>query len=538
MTLTKRLLISTLLVPVIISTVIAYLGFNHSEESKKRLDYFIVTSVPSIKLLDRIRYTLAIHHAELFKAALVYKENKGIVDDLSNIQTQVDILQDKFINEYLSDEKDKQMSQTEKELEKQYLALAKAATDQLQKGDIEGAKATVIKEATPAFEQLDGAIKQHISYATKLAADYQEKGKDAAQLNLWVQLTSALTAVLIFGVLGYFNFRFIIKTLGGDPVLAAESVKIIADRDLSRPIVTKHKGSLIAKLEDMRVSLSNSIQKLNADTQSLVLFAESLASASHQVASGANNGSDNATRMAASAEEMTINIANVSESAGTVASKVTESGGIAIRGGESIMDLTNSMSAFSTSFKSSVANTLSLGQQSDEIRSIVGEIKDIAEQTNLLALNAAIEAARAGDSGRGFAVVADEVRKLAERTKRSTEDIAFKIQSIQSNVQMVVTAMNQNLEEVARCEALADKADSAVKEIRSASENTVQLVSTISQAISVNSSTSREVARSVENFASLSEENSAAAKEVAITASELSKLAESLSQLTSTFKTA
>jgi len=64
------------------------------------------------------------------------------------------------------------------------------------------------------------------------------------------------------------------------------------------------------------------------------------------------------------------------------------------------------------------------------------------------------------------------------------------------------------------------------------------LVSTISQAISVNSSTSREVARSVENFASLSEENSAAAKEVAITASELSKLAESLSQLTSTFKTA
>ena len=59
----------------------------------------------------------------------------------------------------------------------------------------------------------------------------------------------------------------------------------------------------------------------------------------------------------------------------------------------------------------------------------------------------------------------------------------------------------------------------------------------ISQAISVNSETSRDVSKTVENFASLSEENSAAAKEVAITASELSKLAESLSQLTSTFKT-
>ena len=538
MTLTKRLVISTLIVPIIISVFIAYLGFNHSEESKKRLDHFIVTSVPSIKLLDRIRYTLAMHHTALVKSALVYKDNKNSLDELTSIQEQIEILQDKFTSEYISDDKDAQMSQTEKDLTKQYEAIAKTATDLLQKGDSEGAKAVIVKDVTPAFDKVDSALNQHIAYATKLAADYQEKGKDAAQFNLSIQLLSALTAVLIFGVLGYFNFRFIIRTLGGDPIVAANAVKIIADRDLSKPIVTKHKRSLIAKLEDMRVSLSNSIQKLDEDTKSLVLYAESLASASHQVASGANTGSDNATRMAASAEEMTINISNVSESANTVSTKVSEAGGIALRGSESIMALTDSMAAFSASFKNSVANTLNLGQQSDEIRSIVGEIKDIAEQTNLLALNAAIEAARAGDSGRGFAVVADEVRKLAERTKRSTEDIAFKIQSIQNNVQTVVTAMNNNLEEVARSEALAEKADQAVKEIRSASENTVQLVSTISHAISANSSTSKEVAKSVENFASLSEENSAAAKEVAVTASELSKLAESLSQLTSSFKTA
>jgi len=97
--------------------------------------------------------------------------------------------------------------------------------------------------------------------------------------------------------------------------------------------------------------------------------------------------------------------------------------------------------------------------------------------------------------------------------------------------------MNQNLGEIARSEALAERADHAVREIRLASETTVSLVSEISHAISVNSETSRDVSKTVENFASLSEENSAAAKEVAITASELSKLAESLNQLTSTFKT-
>ncbi|MAZ33784.1 MAG: hypothetical protein CMO06_11645 [Thalassospira sp.] len=162
--------------------------------------------------------------------------------------------------------------------------------------------------------------------------------------------------------------------------------------------------------------------------------AENIQTTSNQVREQAEIASSNATGVAGASEEISINMASVSEAAQSLSERVRDTG---LRAQQSVNAATNAVDAARQT--SDTMHELETGAQ--EIGEILNLIQDIAAQTNLLALNATIEAARAGDAGKGFAVVAQEVKNLANQTGTATDRIAQRITDIQTTTAVAVQAI-------------------------------------------------------------------------------------------------
>ena len=218
-------------------------------------------------------------------------------------------------------------------------------------------------------------------------------------------------------------------------------------------------SQMIDKLkQDARIVSESASNVLTINTQ-LEANSQKAVQQTESVSSAVTSISDNVDNIAGAAEEMSASINEILKNT----QRSTTVAGQAV-------DLT----------RTADAQVAKLAASSIDIGAMVKVINSIAEQTNLLALNATIEAARAGDAGKGFAVVANEVKELAKETAKATEDISEKIRAIQSD--------SHNATEGIR------EIDNIVKQIN-------ELQSSNAAAMEEQSSTTREISRSINTVA-------------------------------------
>jgi len=225
--------------------------------------------------------------------------------------------------------------------------------------------------------------------------------------------------------------------------------------------------------------LSSVGRQIASSAEENVAQATSVASATEQtsvninaMASGAEQASVNANEVAGAAEEMSTNMNTIAAAIEEMSASISQ---IASNAGEATK--VANQAAVKSSDATNVMNKL--GAAAKEIGQVTDVIKKIADKTNLLALNATIEAASAGEAGKGFAVVAGEIKELANQSAQSADDIARRIEGIQTGTNEAVTVITAVSEIITKINQSVDAISNHVSQQTKASN---EIANNVSQA--------------------------------------------------------
>jgi methyl-accepting chemotaxis protein len=254
-------------------------------------------------------------------------------------------------------------------------------------------------------------------------------------------------------------------------IQAGMSEQFAADRSSAAAIYTWVRGLIAVALlvglglaAAVGYAIRNINQTLRQSTAQLRTGSEHVLQAAAQVASSAQTLSRGVLQEAASLEETSASMEEISsmtrqnaEHSLDAARLVAEAETAVTNANEVLVEMVTSMA--------------NIKESSRKVSNIIKTIDEIAFQTNILALNAAVEAARAGAAGMGFAVVADEVRNLAQRSAHAAKDTAALIEeSIARSdrgamrVEKVSSSMQEITNSVVKVKSLIDHVSEASRQ--------------------------------------------------------------------------
>lgn len=350
-----------------------------------------------------------------------------------------------------------------------------------------------------------------------------------------------------------------LKNTGKSIEAIDKTISQVAIGSDSLALSAEESSHAIIELASSIKEIANSTQMFNRQAEDAAASVEELVASINEISVSLNHVSMSIDETAGTATEISVAVKEVEAAAADSArlaeivrkeaeEKGLKAGEIAIKGIVEIKETVNSLSEV----------IKRLDNKSLEIGKILNVIEDVAEQTRLLALNAAILAAQSGNEGNGFSVVADQIKDLAERTGKSTKEIAELITAVQeearASVKMVaigiekveegvklVKSVNEVLHNIKDSSTLStEKAKSiqrstveqslAIKQISDAIIKIKDQMELISRATKEQTKGSKIIIESVEKIKYLSEQLKNTTEEQSIGSNQIAEVVEKVSQ--------